>query len=90
MRVAAGNNSFHYNTAVTNVNVTNIHNTYNETIVNNVNVTNVTNVTRVSYVGAPGTRPVPTPEEAAAAREAIFRPPPCRCSTGWPRARNRS
>jgi hypothetical protein len=68
------NNTFNYNTAVTNVNVTNVHNTYNETVVNNVNVTNVTNVTRVSYVGGPGTRSVPTPEESAAAREAHFPP----------------
>jgi hypothetical protein len=64
------NNSFHYNTAVTNVNVTNIHNTYNETVVNNVRIVNETNVTRVSYAGGPGTRTTPTAAEAQAAREA--------------------
>jgi hypothetical protein len=68
------NNSFRYNTAVTNVNVTTIHNTYNETIVNNINVTNVTNVTRVSYAGGPGTRTQPNAEEAAAARDAHVPP----------------
>lgn len=69
------NNDFHYNTAVTNVNVTTIHNTYNQTIVNNVNVTNVTNITRVSYSGgAGGARTTPNAEELAAAREAHVPP----------------
>ena len=68
-------NSFHYNTAVTNVNVTTIHNTYNQTIVNNINVTNVTNVTRVSYSGgAGGARGTPNAEELTAAREAHVPP----------------
>ena len=41
-------NSFAYNRAVMNVNVTMIHNTYNETVINNVSVT------KVSYNGGPG------------------------------------
>jgi hypothetical protein len=68
------NNNFHYNTAVTNVNVTSIHNTYNQTIVNNINVTNVTNITRVSYSGAGGSRVAPNAAELAAAREAHVPP----------------
>jgi len=68
------NNEFHYNTAVTNVNVTVVHNTYNQTIVNNINVTNVTNVTHVSYAGGPGTRTQPNAAEVAAAGEAHVPP----------------
>jgi hypothetical protein len=63
------NNTFQYNTAVTNVNTTVIHNTYNQTVVNNVSIVNNTNITRVSYAGGPGTRTTPTAQEAAAARE---------------------
>jgi hypothetical protein len=69
------NNNFHYNSAVSNVNVTSIHNTYNQTIVNNVNITNVTNITRVSYSGgAGGARTTPNGEELTAAREAHVPP----------------
>jgi len=66
------NNNFHYNTAITNVNVTTIHNTYNQTIVNNINVTNATHV---SYSGgAGGTRATPNALELAAARDAHVPP----------------
>jgi WXXGXW repeat (2 copies) len=57
-------NSFAYNRAVTNVNVTVIHNSYHETVVNNVSVT------KVSYHGgAGGTTVQPTREERAWASE---------------------
>jgi hypothetical protein len=57
-------NSFAYNRAVTNINVTVIHNSYHETVVNNVTVN------RVSYNGGPGgTRYEPSAQERAVASE---------------------
>src|SRR6202041_2695698 len=56
-------NSFAYNRAVVNVNVS-IHNTYNETVINRVSVT------KVSYNGGPGgTAAVPSAQERAWAAE---------------------
>jgi PLD-like domain/WXXGXW repeat (2 copies) len=63
-------NTFYYNRAVNNVNVTVVHNIYNRTVVNNV-----TNATRVSYNGGEGgTTSRPTPQEEAAARERHIAP----------------
>jgi len=57
-------NSFAYNRAVTNVNVTIVHNTYNETVVRNVYVN------RTSFNGGPrGIAASPTREDQFAARE---------------------
>jgi hypothetical protein len=49
---------YHYNTAITNVNVTVIHNTYNQTVINNN-----TTVNRVSFNGVGGVRAVATVQE---------------------------
>lgn len=68
------NNNFHYNQAVTNVNVTVVHNTYNQTVINNVNVTHITNINRVSYAGGAGTRQQPTPQERDVAHESHIPP----------------
>src|SRR5271168_2599641 len=57
-------NSFAYNRAVTNVNVTVIHNSYQETVVNNVTVN------KVSYNGGPGgISHTPTAQERSFAAE---------------------
>jgi hypothetical protein len=57
-------NSFSYNRAVANINVTVVHNTYNTTVINNVTVN------RVSYNGgAGGVTAAPTPQERQFARE---------------------
>ena len=57
-------NTFAYNSAVSNVNVSIIHNTYSETVVNNVTVN------KVSYNGGPGgTTAAPTAQQRAAAAE---------------------
>jgi len=63
-------NSFAYNRAVTNINVTVVHNTYNETVINNT-------TTKVSYNGGTGGIAVaPTPKERAAAQESHVPPTP--------------
>jgi hypothetical protein len=69
-------NSFHYNTAVTNVNTTVIHNTYNQTVVNNITVVNNTHITQTSYAGGPGTRAAPNAQEMAVANEPHTAPTP--------------
>ena len=59
------NGAFHYNTAVTNVNVSVVHNTYTKVVVNNATTT-----TRVSYNGGTGgIRATPTSQELMAAHE---------------------
>ena len=70
------NNRFRYNTAVTNVNVTTVHNVYRERVADNVTVNPRVNYPRVGFVGGAGTRPQPTPSEAAHATEPRFRPTP--------------
>jgi hypothetical protein len=58
------NGAFHYNTAVTNVNVSVVHNTYTKEVVN------TTTVNRVSYNGGRGgIMAKPTSQELMAARE---------------------
>lgn len=57
--------SFHYNTAVTNVNTTIVHNTYvNRTVINNTTVNN-----RVSYNGGNGIHANPSEQERMALNE---------------------
>jgi YXWGXW repeat-containing protein len=61
--------TFYYNRAVNNVNVTVVRNVYNTTVVNN------TNVTRVSYNGGQGGITArPSPREEAVARERHIAP----------------
>jgi WXXGXW repeat (2 copies) len=70
------NNQFHYNAAVSNVNVTNVHNVYRETTVVN-NVTVINNVTNVSYAGGPGGSTArPSHGELEAARAPHVHPTP--------------
>ena len=64
-------NSFAYNRAVNNVNVTVIHNTYNETVINN------RTVNRVSYNGGPhGVAAAPNAQERAYAQDRHVAPTP--------------
>ena len=63
-------NSFAYNRAVANINVTVVHNTYHETVINNVTVVN-----RVSYNGgAGGLTSVPNAHERMVAMESHVPP----------------
>lgn len=68
--------SFHYNTAVVNVNTTVVHNTYiNQTVVNNTTINNTTVINRSSFNGGPGgTTARPSSQEQVAMRENHVQP----------------